>query len=353
MEDNIQKIIAITLDKLLDYIEKLPFPEKGKGYLQHVVLIDFIDRWQVDDITKESHLLIEKNETGQSTLRPINLTYGITNLDQLKRYVEQFLRHVKELRLKGLEELSNKLKTQDPDENFKYISEQLYQLKREEFFAKSGNTPIKKDEEWSTIVKEFLSNEKEYYQAVRESKRVKKPNLLSSLLKVSTRLQGLTKSLNSDEDSRNSIIAALLTAEGFIAKDQSKWGKSETGQKPGEIDIKVEDLDGKVISICECFILFNCNKKVINSHLIKLFDYDANGLNQNFIIIYSQSKNFLNLWERYCLSIPQINFRYRLLKFKDVTTEFSEYSDIRIGIAKHERNDKIIEVYHIFVNMNL
>jgi hypothetical protein len=166
-------------------------------------------------------------------------------------------------------------------------------------------------------------------------------------------LQGLAKNIHSDEDSRNSILAAMLERRGIIVKDQTRWGRSATGISCGELDFKIQGKKGITVAVCEAFILKSLEKNNIIVHLMKLFGYDPNGLKQNFIIIYSEANNFNELWKKYLLYVPEINFQYPLLSIEDVSNELSDFAEIKIALAMHLRNGNITKIYHIFMNMNI
>ena len=177
--------------------------------------------------------------------------------------------------------------------------------------------------------------------------------LLHDIIKACHHLQGRTKSIKKDEDSRNGIIRLILTLSGYSASDQTKWGSSATGKSAGEIDIKIEE-NGNAVSICEAFILESLDRTVIKKHLIKIFRYDSNGLSQNFIIVYSDSSHFMDLWSKYLEHVPQIDFEYPIeVNITDISDDCSEYAEIKVALTKHKRNDRLLDLYHIFVNMSL
>jgi hypothetical protein len=64
--------------------------------------------------------------------------------------------------------------------------------------------------------------------------------LLPKLLRTAVRLLGRAKAIKPDEDSRNTFIAEMLTARGFMVKDQTRWGGTLSGKRPGELDFLVE-----------------------------------------------------------------------------------------------------------------
>jgi hypothetical protein len=178
-------------------------------------------------------------------------------------------------------------------------------------------------------------------------------DLLRELILACSILQGIAKDVQPGEDSRNSILTTLLERIGIIVKDQTHWGRSATGVSSGELDLKIQDHTGIPIAICEAFILKSLDKNYIDIHLSKLFGYDPNGLKQNFIIIYSEASNFIELWKKYLLYVPEIGFQHPLLSIQDVSDELSEFAEIRIALAMHQRNDNTVNIYHIFMNMNI
>ncbi|NJK96719.1 MAG: hypothetical protein HC905_18975 [Bacteroidales bacterium] len=144
---------------------------------------------------------------------------------------------------------------------------------------------------------------------------------------------------------------------GYIATDQTRSGKSN--QNSGELDIMIRGENGIPVSIIEAFRLSSCGNynKVISQHIFKLLnDYDTAGHQTNFIIVYSESKNFITNWENYFDYLEDLNnkedfenSRYPLISFLD--TKISRHTDIKIGVARHLREKETVTVYHIFINM--
>ena len=176
-----------------------------------------------------------------------------------------------------------------------------------------------------------------------------KKDILKTLITTAHHLQGIALTIKSDEDSRNGFIALLLSIHGIYVKDQTRWGRSASGKSAGEVDIKIETPDRKTEAIIEVFNLKSLDRTVIDSHLIKIFDYDTSGLARNFIIVYSEVEDFLNLWKKYLNHIPEIDFGYNLVgKPEEQETGFAE---IKLARAKHLRQGKETILYHLFVNM--
>ena len=130
-------------------------------------------------------------------------------------------------------------------------------------------------------------------------------------------------------------------------KDQTRRGVSGTGKSPGELDIFITTQDGEPFSIIEALNLSSLKKDYIDLHLKKIFTYDTNGLQRNYIIVYSEAKKFISLWEKYIDYIPTIEYPY---KFEDFREEKLNFNELRIGKATHIRNEQQVVLYHLFVN---
>lgn len=179
------------------------------------------------------------------------------------------------------------------------------------------------------------------------------PDIAKGIINACGILQGNSLDIKPDENSRNGYISAILSAKGFIVKDQSRWGKSEVGKTLGEIDIKIEDSEGNATSICEGLILKANTKSIIDSHVTKIFGYDANGVPRNFIIVYAEAKKFSQLWGKYLQYVNTIEFEHKLSnEIVDISEKMSPFTEIKVGLGYHNRSEGIIELYHVFVNLN-
>ncbi|MDQ1352697.1 MAG: internalin [Acidobacteriota bacterium] len=173
-------------------------------------------------------------------------------------------------------------------------------------------------------------------------------DLLQTIIITASQFQGVAKNIPPDEDGRNKIFALLLDAKRFIVKDQSRWGISATSKSMGRLDIKIENSKGKALAIIETFNLKGFDKNCIDLHLIKLFGYDPNGLEKNFIIVYSEGNDFSGLWKKYLDNIDKIDFKFPL---KSSNSEETGFSEIKLAKTTHMREDKEVSIYHLFINM--
>ena len=177
------------------------------------------------------------------------------------------------------------------------------------------------------------------------------PPLINILLKSLKKVQGLRGHLLPGEKARTKMTAEFI--EKFIAKDESGYGFSENLKTVGETDIIIETIEGDVVSICEGFNLKNSlDKNIINRHINKLFTYDVNGLKENFIIVFVDSNNFSDLWEKYYLYITTVPTQYKFTEIHKVSQETLELPvNIKLCKLTYLSNNKNVHIYHFFVDM--
>lgn len=180
-------------------------------------------------------------------------------------------------------------------------------------------------------------------------KEKQRHSLKDEMVTTASQLQGVADTIKEDEDSRNGFMALILSIKGFMVKDQTRWGRSATGRAMGRIDFKVEFQEDGGYAICEAFRLQGLDRHVIDSHLKKLFSYDACGVKENFIIVYAETDDLLGLWEKYLKRIPEIDFECRL--HGKVEEEPVEYANIKLARARHVIEGIFCDVYHLFVKM--
>ena len=232
------------------------------------------------------------------------------------------------------------------------INEQIKFLKRRklEYEQDANDSGLGKEID---IEVEFLITQLKTKKNSGKAKKTRE-TLTKDIIVACAQLQGLNKTLQCDEDSRNIYVARALDNLGYNVKDQTKWGASEKGIKLGEIDIKIEDNSKRTISICEGLNLVDCDKTKITSHINKIFDYDSNGVLRNYILVYSGSNKFLTLWNKYINLINTIDYQYKLeSEIVEVNGSFNPFADIKICKGIHKRNNSKTELIHVFVNMNL
>lgn len=347
MEDKISK----TLDYLMEYVQTLPLNEEAKGRISVKILIDFIDSWQIDDKTKEYSLEIVKDENGEFKLIPTNMNYGITNLRQLKWYMDEFQEFIKKIKIQYFEKISNKLRSELPTKSVDFVIKKLDEINRKKIEDEINGKPSINEKQ--SLFEFFLKNERDYLLNLANVDD--KNRLINYVIESSAQLQGLFKILQDDENSRNTFIANILNNRfnSWKAKDQSLWGSSEKGKKLGEVDIIIENSENEKVAILEFLNLQYVNNGEITLHINKIFKYDPNGISIKFIGVYyrGSKSSFGKFWRRYIENVHLINNDYKLKEFKDISNLASQYSEIRVGLAIHERNHDNNCLYHIIINL--
>ncbi len=170
-------------------------------------------------------------------------------------------------------------------------------------------------------------------------------------LKVcASKLQGKGLSLQADENSRTGFVAQLLEARGYRVQEQILWGQSPGGENLGELDLKIDDPEGKPLGICEAFNLTYLNRNVISSHLKKIFKYDPSGLRRNYILVYVESGSFEALWKKYLEHLEAVEYPCPLLG-KAKPKEIKEFAEFKGARTMHLRQGKETCLEHLFINM--
>lgn len=203
-------------------------------------------------------------------------------------------------------------------------------------------------------LKSFLNEKK----MSSENKKLKYNSLTKALILGLLEIQGAIKMIGKKENDRNNILSKFLhfqflEYENIIVKDQPQWGKSKEGIEAGEVDIKIENKKEGTISIIEALILKSCVKSIILDHLLRVFKYDTNGTLCNYVITYSEAKNFKAFWGKYIKYINTIEFPHEMIKIeKDFWLKgLNSYSDIKMCKTTHDRNGTQVEIIHIAINL--
>lgn len=156
---------------------------------------------------------------------------------------------------------------------------------------------------------------------------------------------------NFPEDDRNTFIASMLESSGFLVKDQTRRSTSQTGKSAGEVDIFIQDLDHLPISLIEALNLTYVDKGYIIKHIDKIFTYDANGLQNNYILVYSNALNFNSFYITYRDFVKSHTFKYPLLRVEEDC--LVPYSELKRFTFVHNRNGVEINMHHIVMNLSV
>jgi len=154
---------------------------------------------------------------------------------------------------------------------------------------------------------------------------------------------------NCPEDDRNTFVASLLEAADYQVKDQTRWSVSHGGKAAGEIDIQVKELNGLPFTIIEALNLASLQTDYLVLHLNKLFNYDANGLRYNFILVYFEGKKYDTFWKNYYQFIAQHQYPYAVTKAENLSLDLA---DIRLAKTVHSRNGTEVILFHLVIDLN-
>lgn len=184
--------------------------------------------------------------------------------------------------------------------------------------------------------------------------------LLKNILWCAGEIQRKHISLHNDENRYNDLLQSLLKAKDYIAEEEVRIGKSESGKNVGRLDLQVSK-NGKIIGLIEAFKLRNFKKNGVQytaNHLLKLLrNYNPSGVKHCFAICYVELSNFSEVWEDYKEEIRNFVFYYDIPKneMQDLTDEYNELNgitDIKLGLTVHSREGQLIKLYHVFINMD-
>lgn len=174
-------------------------------------------------------------------------------------------------------------------------------------------------------------------------------NLISACLKLQA-----NRNYRGDfsEDDRNTYISDLLDSSGYQTKDQTRQGTSHAGKSAGEIDILIKDSKGLPLTIIEALNLAYVDKEYIKLHLDKLFNnYDTSGIENNFIVVYANVKNFGDFCKKYVDYIStKHNYKYTFQSIKELGGY--PYSDLKVYKVEHIRQEKKVFLCHVLINLN-
>jgi internalin A len=183
--------------------------------------------------------------------------------------------------------------------------------------------------------------------------------ILSDLIEVSSRMLE-RKFQKKIEDFINDDLVDLLRTKGHSISDQTRSGVSGSGKGSGELDIMIRRTNGIPITIIECLRLDSCGSKnmVVAEHLIKLLSkYDTHELQRKFIIVFGEAERFDNLWLSYSEYIKNLGSnsdygdKYPISGFS-IRNDLHNFSNMKVGISRHENNGETVEVVHLMLNMN-
>lgn len=173
---------------------------------------------------------------------------------------------------------------------------------------------------------------------------------LEDVLYSCIQLQSLALYSEAKENDRNDFIAKILESKGYIIKDQTRMGKSNSGKDAGEVDIFIQNKNGFPFSIIEALNLKNLKTDYIDIHIDKIYKYDTVGNVVNLCITYVNVLDFDAFWQKYCNHLKNRDYKNKLVSV-DVN-DMLPYSEIKVAKATHLRSGKLTYLYHIAVHFS-
>lgn len=184
-------------------------------------------------------------------------------------------------------------------------------------------------------------------------------NLLESILEQLCILMGRSF-VYKVEDFHTAELCTGLQTLGFDVYNTNK-GVSDGKKAEGELDLYVQK-NRLPISVIEALRESSCGmgNTNISTHLNKLLNnYDCWGLYENFLIVYYEGKNLKDFWSKYIKYMKEINSNNNFSdaipqkEFTDITSDITEYADIKIGKGIYDRNGSDVNVYHIVCDFSV
>jgi hypothetical protein len=217
----------------------------------------------------------------------------------------------------------------------------------------------------------LLENSKEPAIEVKKSPIEEQKNeltedkLLQILINDMATLQQKNRAIKEEEDKYTVILSEILNRSlapfNYFTDVQDLSGKTDkmANKKPelggmGELDLRFLNGSRELCHIGEALILDSIRTDYTKAHLKKIFDYDANGLPINFMIIYSKVKNLYPLWQKYSKLVEEYEFEYPITNdgFLDLSEKLSKYAGIKVGLTNHLRAGRICKLYHFFLDFS-
>lgn len=163
-------------------------------------------------------------------------------------------------------------------------------------------------------------------------------------------LQSLALYSEAKENDRNDFIAKILESKGYVIKDQTRRGKSNSGKDAGEVDVFIQNKKGFPFSIIEALNLKSFNSDYIDMHIDKIYKYDTTGNAVNLCLAYVNIVDFDAFWQKYCSHLKNRDYLNELVSIDENETQ--SYSEIRVAKTTHRRSGKLTYLYHIAVHFS-
>lgn len=178
-------------------------------------------------------------------------------------------------------------------------------------------------------------------------------DLFNEVLLALKTLQGIRMAIRDGEKYKTKVLASYMRM--FVAKDESRWGVSDSNIDIGEVDIVIENrLAGGVVAILEAIeVKLHWRTKTIVGHLNKIFKYDANGLPENYFVLFIHTNDdLIKIQDKYLKLIKSAEITYPMVEINEYRKDgIILSSDILMLKSIHKRNLENISVIHFLVQI--
>ena len=184
-----------------------------------------------------------------------------------------------------------------------------------------------------------------------------KQMLLSAVAKACIEMQQEPQCWEMSEDARNRRLRDSLELLGYDVHDQSQWGASRKGMRPGEIDLIIYKEDKQPWAACD---MLSVNQKddirKWNDHLTKIMtSYHTRELPLQFLISFAECdrSEYQQLWSVFNDHMRKYDPRHgrpmgQYLHILPLP-ELPEY--LRVAQLSYDVGGTAVTVYHYFVHM--
>ncbi|WP_276952465.1 hypothetical protein [Enterocloster lavalensis] len=172
--------------------------------------------------------------------------------------------------------------------------------------------------------------------------------ILKELLRACVRMQGNSAYYGSEENYRNDYIRDMLITGGIDARDQTRQGLSQNGKESGELDLLICENELPV-TVIEALNLTCVNKRYIDKHIEKIFNYDPAGNRYNILLSYVTVVDFPAFLKRYMAHIEAQTYPYPLSEVEECAMEEISFTNSTLIKSTYYRSGHKCTLYHVCV----
>lgn len=347
------------LNKYASYIEKIPNYQKNLFDYQSL----FYGYLTSENEKKSIELWLELPKQYQYNFRIFELRCQFLQQNKqvfkAKEYIKDFKKYQSNINI-----LSNinKIEKQLDDDIYIEVQNQL----SVKIDSNNLNLTLKEAKNYWLQIKDMT--DEEHSQVFSKSKTVN-DFIKNIMLSISTELlnrkinlqRQLTNGHNLElEDIINDWVTSLLEQKmsflNWTVKDQTRGGKSSSGENPGEKDLEVYNAQNNKLFLFEAFRLFSLETDNIKEHINKLDGYNPDGCQTLVVMAYTNVNDFVTLCNNYenLLSIMDYKGFDKLSSFNNHNFNNIELESVTIKILQEVRykNNVEVNIYHFLLDFS-